>query len=386
MRTLAVDALRLLGNRTGQGRHIEYLAHEWSCMDVPFDRVVLMAPEPFDLGALGTTTPVVPDCFGHRLPRVLWEQVALPWRARTAAILFCPTYIGPALSRTPVVVANHGIYERFPDEFSRVQRLRSTTLHKISARRAERVLANSQNTRTDVSEFFGVSLDRIEVVNPAAHEVFFQPHAAEAVHAEVARVLGSPGPYLIFVGKVSRRRHVPALIEAFAILRNEGHPTQRLLIVGPNTMNLDIGGAARAHGVGNEVVYVPHLDQSRLALLYAGADAFVLPTTYEGISQTMFEAMAAGTPVLTVEHPTLAEGAGDAVLALPTPSVADLVRGMKRLLEDDRLRADLAERGRARARLFSWAATARSTMEILDRVALARDRGDVPPHGTADAR
>lgn len=384
MRTLTVDALRLLGNRTGQGRHIEYLANEWSRMDIPFDRVVLLAPAPFDLDGLGTTTPVVSDCFGARLPRVVWEQVALSRRARAAAVLFCPTYIGPVLCRAPVVVANHGIYERFPDEFSRAQRLRSTTLHHISARRAQRVLANSQNTRTDVHEFFKVPLDRIDVVNPAAHEVFFEPQDTGAVEGEVARVLGSPGPYLIFVGKVSRRRHVPALIEAFALLRSEGHPEQRLLIAGPNTMNLDIAGTARAHGVGDAVVYVPHLDQSRLALLYAGADAFVLPTTYEGISQTMFEAMAAGTPVLTVEHPTLAEGAGDAVLALPTPAVDELVRGMKRLLEDDQLRADLAERGRARARLFSWTATARSTMEILDRVALARDRGDVPPQRTPD--
>ncbi|MCP9485230.1 MAG: glycosyltransferase family 4 protein [Gaiellaceae bacterium MAG52_C11] len=364
----------MVGNRTGQGRHIEYLAFEWSRMDIPFDRVLLLAPRPFELPELGSTTEIVADCFGARLPLVVWEQLALPWRARNASVLFCPTYIGPMSSLAPVVVANHGIYERIPDEFSRAQRLRSTTLHHLSARRARRVIANSRNTRTDVTEFFGVPLDKIDVVNPAANNVFFEEQAVERVHTEIRRVLGAVDPYFIFVGKLSRRRHLPELIEAFSIVRKNGHPTQRLLIVGPNAMQLDVAGVAREHGVADAVTYLPHLDQDALALLYAGADAFVLPTTYEGISQTMFEAMASGTAVLTVEHPTLEEGAGDTVLALRTPSVVELVDGMRRLLGDDHLRESLANQGRRRARKFSWTATARSTVEILDCVARPADR------------
>lgn len=374
MRTLAVDALRMIGNRTGQGRHIEYLADEWSRMEIPFDRVVLIAPTPFELPELGTTTEIVTDCFGEHLPRVVWEQLVLPMRARNASILFCPTYIGPAFSRVPVVVANHGIYERVPDEFSRVQRLRSTTLHHISARRARRVIANSRNTRDDVVEFFGVRPEKIDVVNPAANKVFFAAHDTDAIRGEITRRLGSLDPYFIFVGKLSRRRHVPEMIEALSIMRRDGHPRQRLLIVGPNAMDLDVEAVARRHGVEDVVTYLPHLDQESLARLYAGAEAFVLPTTYEGISQTMFEAMASGTAVLTVEHPTLDEGAGDTVVALPTPSVDELVRGMKLLMDDVDLRSDLAARGRRRAADFSWTATAQATVEILDRIALAGDR------------
>ena len=144
-------------------------------------------------------------------------------------------------------------------------------------------------------------------------------------------------------------------------------------------MQLDVTGVAREHGVADLVTYLPHLDQEALALLYAGADAFVLPTTYEGISQTMFEAMASGTAVLTVEHPTLEEGAGDTVLALRTPSVVELVDGMRRLLEDEQLRESLVKHGRSRAREFSWTATARSTVEILDGVAHSQGSAGVRP-------
>ena len=229
VRTLAVDALRMAGHRTAGGRHVEYLAFEWSRMEIPFDRVVLMAPRPFELPSMGTTTEVVIEVFERRLPLVVWEQVALPLRARSLSILFCPSYIAPLASKAPVVVANHGIYERIPDEFSRIQRLRSTTLHRLSARRATRTIANSLNTQMDVADFFRVPIGRIDVVYPAANHVFFADHDQEAIEAEVERVLGAPVPYLIFVGKLSRRRHIPELVEAFARLRAIDAPAHRLL-------------------------------------------------------------------------------------------------------------------------------------------------------------
>lgn len=83
----------------------------------------------------------------------------------------------------------------------------------------------------------------------------------------------------------------------------------------------------------------------------------------EGISQTMFEAMAAGTAVLTVEHPTLAEGAGETAYCLPTPTVENLSKGISELLTNPDVLADYASRGKEKAKMFSWEATASATMK-----------------------
>lgn len=88
----------------------------------------------------------------------------------------------------------------------------------------------------------------------------------------------------------------------------------------------------------------------------------------------MFEAMASGTAVLTVKHPTLEEGAGDAALAMPTPSVEDLAAGLSTLLLDEGLRRRYAKQGRERAKRFSWETVAQETMRILDCVADKEDR------------
>lgn len=374
MRTLAVNAFRMAQQRTGIGRYIEFVAQQWSRMKIPFDRVVLMSPKNIEVNGFGRVTPVEVKVFGGQYPAAIWEQVCFPKTAKGAAMLFCPSYTCPLLHRGRMVLANHGFYEALPGEFSWFVRLRATLLQRYSAKRAERVIANSLATGADLVRFFGIPPEKIDTIYPAAHDFYFQRHDPAAIKEEVIRTLGKEMPYIIFVGKLAKRRHVPNLIEAFAIARRQHNLPHALLIVGPNTTNVPVAEIAQQHGVGDAVVYRPYAELEPLARLYAGADVYALPTIYEGISYTMFEAMASGTAVLTVKHPTLEEGAGDAALAMPTPSVEDLAAGISTLLLDEGLRRRYAKQGRERAKRFSWETVARETMRILDCVADQEDR------------
>lgn len=343
-------------------------------MEVPFDRIVMAAPRPLQFEGLGTHTKLEQRVFGSAVPDLIWEQTLLPWVARNSSVLFCPTYTSPILRRNPTVVANHGIYEAVPGEFSWWARVRATPINRLSAQRATRVIANSLSTKQDLQRFFHVSEDRLDVLYPAANEIFFEQHAQASIERAVIDAFGAMTRYVIFVGKLAKRRNVPNLIRALAQVRREKGVPHRLLIVGPNTTDVDVNEVATEAGIASEVTYIPYLEQEPLAKLYAGADVYALPTTYEGISQTMFEAMASGVPVLTVDHPTLEEGAGDAVLSMPTPSVENLAEGLSRLLTNEALRREYAAKGRARATRFSWRFTAQRTLEILSEVALAQDR------------
>ena len=359
------------------GRYIERMASWWSRSPGPFDRIVLISPGDLMLPSLGSAVPVEVDVVGSGWHPLAWEQLALPAAARGGAVLFCPAYTCPLGSPAPVVVANHGIYEAVPAEFSRWARLRSTPLHGLSAHRARRVIVNSRQTARDVSRFLKVSAAKIEIVYPAAAEVFFAAHDPGECRAEVGRVLGTQAPYVLFVGKLARRRNVPNLVEAFARATGSRRLPHHLVIVGPDTGGVSVHALAAAHGIADRVHWVAHMEHEPLARLYAEAELFVLPTTYEGISWTMFEALASGTAVLTVPHPTLSEGAGDTAYTVPTPAVGDLEAGLLELLGDPELRADHAARGRVRAERFAWETAARETIEILDRCALPRDRTGV---------
>ncbi len=376
LRTLVVNALRLVGKRTAMGHFIEYMAYYWDRMDIPFDRVLLMSPSqatPNQLDAGGQGRVAVHVCEkGWPLP--IWEQIILPHAARGAAMLFCPSYTGPVLYDGRMVVANHGIYAALPGEFSWWKDIRTLPLYRLTALRADRVIANSHQTRDDLVNYFKLSPAKIDVVYPAAHPRFFEPQNEADIHEAVVQALGQRAPYILFVGKLSRRRNVPNLIEAFARVRQRQNLPHHLLIVGPNLNDTPVAELAEKHGVADAVRHHPYLTQEQLARLYAGAEVYALPTTYEGISWTMLEAMASGVAVLTVEHPTLAEGGGEAAFAVPSPAVDDLADGLTALLTQPDVRHEYARRGRAAAERFSWQAAAKATMAILDQVASLSDR------------
>lgn len=355
------------------GRHIEMLAKHWAAMNVPFDRIVLAVPRAAEHSTIEEKAPIEIITLPSDLPNLAWEQGVLPSVARKGSILFCPAYTCPVFYSGRVVLANHGIYEALPQEFRLMERLRATPVNWLSARRADHVIANSLSTRGDLIKFFGVPESKLSVVLPAASDLCWINYTPSEIEEEVVRVFGVSVPYVIFVGKLAKRRNVPNLVESFAAVKKKYSLPHRLLIIGPNTSDLPLSQLIDAAGGGAAVVYREHMEMEPLAKLYAGADLYALPTTYEGISQTMFEAMASGTAVLTVEHPTLAEGGGDAVLAAPTPSVEDLTSCLEKLLLDREYRLALAARGRERASRFSWRKTSELTMEILDRAARPKD-------------
>jgi len=84
--------------------------------------------------------------------------------------------------------------------------------------------------------------------------------------------------------------------------------------------------------------------------------------------------MASRSPVLAVDHPTLAESAGGAVMTVPTPGVDDLVRGITALLTNPELKEHYRGRGRSLVETFSLAESARATLEIIHRTARDSDQ------------
>jgi glycosyltransferase involved in cell wall biosynthesis len=124
---------------------------------------------------------------------------------------------------------------------------------------------------------------------------------------------------------------------------------------------------AELPGAPGRIVALDRLSDAELAAVYAGADAFCLPSLSEGFGLPALEAMACGAPVVAADRGALPEVVGDAGV-LVEPTVLGLELGLARVLGDPQLRAELHERGRERALGFSWDHTADGWLEALDRV------------------
>lgn len=366
---LGVDAGRAVGERTGVGRYVLHLLSAWARGPLPFDAVRVFSPAPLE------AFPDDPRFRYEVLPgprsELAWQLRQLRRPAGDVDVLF-GQYTLPPGYRGRGVINNLGIYE---GEFAIAgwqAKLRSRHM-RSSARRAAAVIANSESTKADVVRFYGVDPARIEVVWPGAAADDYRPARPgdeEETAAVRERVLGSrDAPYFLFVGKLSARRNVPALVEAFSIVRRS-HPELRLLIVGPNTTGVPVDELFASFGVAEAARYEPFLGSDSLAPLYRGAQAFVLPTEHEGFSGTIPEAIASACPVVTVDHAALADaGLREAVLAIPSPDPALLAAAMARTIEEPGLRERLAAAGLEASRRLTWDECARRTMDVLARVA-----------------
>ncbi len=366
---LGVDAGRAVGDRTGVGRYILHLLSAWSRAPLPFEVVRIFSPAPLD------GFPDDPRFRYEVLPgprsELVWQPLHLRRPARDVDVLF-GQYTLPPGYRGRGVINNLGIYEgkfAIPGWQPKIRSLHM----RASARRADAVIANSASTKADVVHFYGVDPDRIVIVWPGAAADDFRPARPgdeEETAAVRERVLGSrDAPYFLFVGKLSARRNIPALVEAFAEV-HRAHPEFRLLVVGPNTTGIPVDELFANFELGESARYVPFLGSDALAPLYRGAHAFVLPTEHEGFSGTIPEAIASGCPVVTVDHAALEDaGLREAVLAVPSASPALLAAAMTRTIDEPALRERLAHAGLEVSRQLTWDETARGTMDVLARIA-----------------
>jgi len=309
-------------------------------------------PEPaaeagLDIAAVTRHPDLVPDGVLPVLLAARSQELRMAWTLprtlrRLGAALVHTQYALPYRCPCPAVVTIHDLsFEH--GLMGRRDRLVFERVVPHAARTAARVLTVSERTKRDLVEHYGIPPERV-VVTPNGVDPAFHP----ATQAAAAR------PYALAVGAIQERKNQRA---ALAAARDAG---LELVVVGPvkderAAAELREGGA-RLEG---------YVEVERLAELYRGAACLVQSSRYEGFGLPVVEAMASGTPVVTVPDPALVEVAGEAAVVVPE---AELAAGIRRAVEE---RDTLAAKGLERARAFTWEAAARATVtayaEVLGR-------------------
>ena len=299
---------------------------------------------------------------GHFM-RLIWVQTALRVRARAARIEALLNTVPEAIlgSSIPQVTVVHDLLPLFsPAEYPRQQYyFRSLVPRVLKSSRV--VVADSESTRRDIVQSYGITPDKVRVVYPG-----YDPDTYSTNR------LDRPGlgedAYLLYVGNLLPHKNLLRMLDALAILRRR-HPA-RLIIRGDGrpTHTQALRERVATLGLGDAVSFQGYAADGALRDLYAGAACLVLPSLREGFGLPVLEAMACGTPVITSNSSSLPEVGGDAALCVDPHDAIDLSDTMYRVLTDSHLREDLRERGLKRVRAFSWRRTAEQMSQLLDEV------------------
>jgi glycosyltransferase involved in cell wall biosynthesis len=305
-----------------------------------------------------------------------WTLVGLPRAAAGARldVLHAPAYTAPFWSPAPVVLTIHDIsYERNPAWYPYRRDWLRRAFYRLSAHAADHIMATSSFSASEIAEMYGLDAGRVTVVPLGVSRDFaaLREGLPCALPAEVTT------PFLLHVGDIHERRNLSVAVTAMLEARRHfgALPALSLVLAGTDRGTGDALCALAADaGVPEAVVRLGRVEEPLLHSLYRCATAFVYPSRYEGFGFPVLEAMACGTPVIASRAASIPELTGDAAILLDPDDDQGWTDAVMRIVTDDELRSELATRGVARAGLFTWARTARATMDVYQMV--SRRRGE----------
>jgi glycosyltransferase involved in cell wall biosynthesis len=301
---------------------------------------------------------VLPSAVGAevRPVRYAWEQIVTPLHLaqRSVAIVHSLSYVAPVLAGAPQIVTIPDANWEDLEILSAFKRRVLGFFVRQSASRATTILTGTHASAAALRRHLPAIADRIEVVPLGSDHV--------CVHAAPPPI-DLPRRYVLALSGSFAHKNTARLIAAFQ--RISDRVPHSLVIVG----TVPHPSRAVRTACGPRIVYTGYVTRAELAGLYAGAELFAFPSWHEGFGLPLVEAQRCGTPVAAAAIPALAEiAAGSAELFDPL-SVDAIANALLAVLTTPARLAGLAAASRDNALRYSWAATARTTLGIYERVA-----------------
>ena len=308
--------------------------------------------------------------------RLLFDQCCVPResRKRGCDVIINVKHSIPLLTRAKTVLVMHGAdWVAYPQNYYFLDRLYHALLLPVYCRRADRIVAVSHDAASLAVRSLGLPQEKVVVIHHGCRTEF-RPVREEARLAEVRAKYALPQCFILYVGRIYPMKNVRGLVEAFALLRDR--VPHDLVISGIKyyKAEADLEGIDR-HGLADRVRLTGIVEDSDLPAIYSLADAFVLPSLYEGFGIPLLEAMACECPIITSSAGSCPEVTAGAAELVDPLRADDIARGIEKVLKDPVYARVLVDKGRSRVRNFSWEKSAASTLQLIESLVAGSDPG-----------
>jgi len=295
--------------------------------------------------------------------KIWWEKFLLPRKVKQdkcetfISLYQCPTFLPESISHTMLV---HDLIPKiFPEYLDNWRKKLYFHISNKAIQHADKIVTVSEWSKKDIHKYLKISREKIRTAYPSVGEEFFEPSTSSEDN-KILEKYGVFGRYIFYIGGFDARKNIPGLLEAFAKL-SENYEV--------NDINLVLGGEDKSRfshlftnakaeiekfGLADKVKLIGFVKQKDLPALYRNCEMYILPSFYEGFGLMPLEAMASGAPVAISKNSSLPEVGGDAVLYFNPYDTDEMARVMGKVLRNNKLRLRLAEKGKERAKKFSW--------------------------------
>lgn len=281
-----------------------------------------------------------------------------------ARVVWLPSLQSVALNpRTQLAVTVHDLsFERCPEFFSAKSRLWHRLVNpRWLCRRADVIFAVSEHTKSELTEVYGISADRI-AVTPLGVGKEFSPERNFADERAVRERYRLPERYVLVTGNLEPRKNVGTAIAAFQQL---SHDVDLVIVGRPVRGHRELLRQAHHGPRADRIHFHGYAASADRPALYRMARCLVYPSYYEGFGLPPLEAMACGTPVIAAHATSLPEVVKNAGLLVDPYDVNDVAAAITAVLTDETLTQRMRARGLEQAKKFSWQTTVDLTAKVL---------------------
>jgi glycosyltransferase involved in cell wall biosynthesis len=249
------------------------------------------------------------------------------------------------------------LHPEWVDEQTRRFHLR--TLDSLK-HRADRIVCISEATASDVVRELGIDRERISIVYPGVDDEYFDAKPAPPA------ILGG-APYVLAVGTLNERKNLGVLIDAFAKVAERNRELRLVVVGSPDRDAERIRQRIRERGIEQRTVLLGFASDDELPGIVAAASVLVFPSLFEGYGMPVVEAMAAGTPVIASNDPSIDEATGGAAVRFDPRDAAALAKSLGKLVRSESDRGRLIAAGRAFGDTRRWSASGTAFADALER-------------------
>lgn len=301
-----------------------------------------------------------------RWPR-FWTQIGLSLEMlfHPVDVLFVPSHVVPLIHPKNTFVTIHGLeYEIYPAGYSFWERLYMRWSVKHSCRAAKKIIAVSKNTKKDLVKIYKIPEEKIEVVLEGAPEKLQTLPTGRQANSKLK--ISNFKPYLLFIGRLEKRKNIEGIIEAYEMLKKKNNMPHNLVLVGSS----GLGYENIKHKVGSSrykanIILPGFVSEEEKYVLLKNADVFLFPSFYEGFGLPIVEAQSVGTPILVSNVSSLPEVAGEGAAYCDPDEPKSISDGILAIVSDENYRNGIIEKGYRNVERFSWEKCAENVAGVI---------------------
>ena len=358
--TIGLDAKRIVKNGTGLGSYGRTLVNDLATLPL---ELRLYAPDQGhdDLRSQIKKEENITFCYPEKAPlgKAFWRSRGIVSDLKRDGVqlfhgLSGELPIGIRKSGIKSVVTIHDlIFLRYPEFYHWLDTKIYAWKFRQTIKEADHIIAISECTKRDIMAFGQVDERRISVIYQSCAPRFscLQHQAGER--------------YILSVGSIEARKNMLLAVKALAYLPED----LKLIMVGRHTAYTDkVLDYAKQHQLEHRVKVMHGVSDEALPQLYAGAEAFVYPSRYEGFGIPIIEAISSGLPVVACTGSCLEEAGGPDSLYVDPDDEQAMAHAISQVLKGAEGREERIRRSQEYIRRFEGNDVASQVAELYQRL------------------